>query len=256
MEQTTTATSLKEQYVNWLSKEIQVNQLKNHLEITSPFLDRFNDYLQVYVTISNSNQIHLTDDGYIIDNLKMSGIDIQTNKRKDLLENFLRMYGINCIDNKLSINTSSSDFPQKLLLLMQAMLKVDDMFMLSQSKVASLFNDDIKKFFTDKNIYYSENVCFIGKSGFYYSYDYLLQRTKNKPERLCKAINNPNIQSFRNNTFMWTDTKEKRNPDSQFIVLLNDNKPIASNVLDGFANYGIETILWSEKEKKIDLLTA
>lgn len=65
------------------------------------------------------------------------------------------------------------------------MLRVDDMFALSKSKVISFFLDDIQEFFEENNIFYSDNVQFSGISGFSHNYDFLLQRTKTKPERLC-----------------------------------------------------------------------
>ena len=76
---------IKEKYVNWLEDEISVNKIGQFLEITSPFLDRYNDYLQVYAKIENDNEILITDDSYTISNLKMSGIDINSAKRKQLL---------------------------------------------------------------------------------------------------------------------------------------------------------------------------
>ena len=80
---------LKEKYINWLEKEISVNQIGEYLEITSPFLDRYNDYLQVYAKLEKDDEIILTDDSYIINNLQMSGIDIKSTKRKQWLESFL-----------------------------------------------------------------------------------------------------------------------------------------------------------------------
>ena len=113
-----------------------------------------------------------------------------------------------------------------------------------------------QSFFDKNEIFYTENVNFLGKSGFFYSYEYLLQRTKEKPERLCKVINNPNKQNLQNTLFMWNDTKETRNKDAQLIVFLNDENKIDSGVIEGFKNYEVNTILWSEKEKSLDILTA
>lgn len=39
---------LKEKYIGWLEDEITVNKINEYIEVTSPFLDRYNDYLQVY----------------------------------------------------------------------------------------------------------------------------------------------------------------------------------------------------------------
>lgn len=256
MEELLDPVKLKEQYVKWLDDEISVKKIEEYLQITSPFLDRFNDYLQIYAKIDKNNEILLTDDSYIINNLQDSGIDITSPKRKQLLDNFLIKYGINLEDKSLSIISSIEEFPQKILFLMQAMINIDDMFMLSQNRVASLFLDDIKVFFDNHEIFYTENVNFLGKSGFFYSYEYLLQRTKEKPERLCKVINNPNKQNLQNTLFMWNDTKETRNNETQLIVFLNDENKIDSGVIEGFKNYEVNTILWSEKEKSLDILTA
>ena len=110
--------------------------------------------------------------------------------------------------------------------------------------------------FNQKEIFYSEDVSFIGKSGFVYSYDYLIQRTKEKPERLCKAINNPNRQNFQNTIFMWNDTKETRDKDSQLIVFLNDENKMDASVINGFKNYNVNTIPWTERENYLELLGA
>lgn len=249
-------TKLKEQYIKWLEDEITLNKINEYLEITSPFLDRYNDYLQVYAKMDNDNEILLTDDAYTLNNLKMAGVDINSPRRKQLLDNFLNKYKVQLDNDALTIKTGVENFPQKLLFLMQTMLNVDDMFMLSQNRVSSIFLDDIKEFLDSREIFYSENVNFVGKSGFFYYYDYLIQRTKNKPERLCKVINNPNKQNFQSTMFMWNDTKETRNEDSKLIVFLNDENKIDSSIIEGFKNYNVDTILWSEKDKKIDILSA
>lgn len=245
---------LKEKYISWIEDEITVNKIGEYLEVTSPFLDRYNDYLQVYARLEENNEIVLTDDSYIINNLQMSGIDINSSKRKQLLESFLKKYNVKLIGDSLVTKCGIEDFPQKLLFLMQAMLNVDDMFMLSQNKVASIFLEDVSNFLDNKDIFYSKNVSFFGKSGFLYSYDYLLQRTKESPERLCKVINNPNKQNFQNTIFMWHDTKVTREQNSQLIVFLNDEDKVDPNVISGFKNYEVNTILWSEREKGLPLL--
>ena len=247
---------VKEKYIKWLEQEISVNKIGEYLEITSPFLDRYNDYLQVYAKLEADDEIILTDDAYIINNLQMSGVDINSNKRKQVLESFLNKYNVKLEEDALVTKSGIEDFPQKILFLMQAMLNIDDIFMLSQNKVASIFLEDVTEFLDSRDIFYSKDVSFVGKSGFIYSYEYLLQRTKEKPERLCKVINNPNKQNFQNTIFMWNDTKETRDNDSQLIVFLNDENKIDATVIEGFKNYNVNTIPWSEREKHLELLRA
>ena len=103
-----------------------------------------------------------------------------------------------------------------------------------------------------------ENVQFKGKSGFSHNYDFALQRSKYNPERLCFAINNPTRVSMGNALFAWEDTRPERRKDSQLIIFLNDSNSIAKGIEDGFANYNVTTIRWSERTSKsnIKLLSA
>ena len=152
----------------------------------------------------------------------------------------------------------ANSFAQKKHLFIQAMLRIDDMFMISKSKVASFFLDDIQEFFDEKEIYYSDNVQFTGISGFAHNYDFLLQRSRTKPERLCQAVNNPNKSSMGNILFAWNDTKPARKNGSQLIVILNDQNNIAKGVEDAFLNYDAKVIKWSERDStnNLELLSA
>lgn len=39
-------------YTDWLNKSISFEKIGEYYEITTPYLDRFNDYLQIYVKAS------------------------------------------------------------------------------------------------------------------------------------------------------------------------------------------------------------
>ena len=103
---------VKEKYIKWLEQEISVNKIGEYLEITSPFLDRYNDYLQVYAKLEADDEIILTDDAYIINNLQMSGVDINSNKRKQVLESFLNKYNVKLEEDALVTKSGIEDFPQ------------------------------------------------------------------------------------------------------------------------------------------------
>ena len=118
--------------------------------------------------------------------------------------------------------------------------------------------DDIQDFFQEREIYCFANMQFVGKSGYAHNYDFAIQRTRNMPERLCLAINNPSRTSLSSTIFAWNDTRPARPQNSKLIVFLNDSNSISKNVEDAFRNYEIDTIRWSEREqaKNITLLTA
>ena len=64
--------SLLDQYWTWLRDRTSLREVGDWIEITTPYLDRHNDYLQIYAKRVNGGFI-LTDDGYILEDLEQSG---------------------------------------------------------------------------------------------------------------------------------------------------------------------------------------
>lgn len=242
---------LIDEYATWLKEEITFEKVGEYYEITTPYLDNANDYLQIYVK-QDGDELYFTDDSATIHNLKMSGFQFTPSRRKHL-QKILNQYGVKLNGDELIAKAPVNNFAQKKHLFIQAMLRIDDMFTISKSKVASLFLDDIQDFFDEKEIYYSDNVQFTGISGFSHNYDFLLQRSRTKPERLCQAVNNPNRSSMGNILFAWNDTKPARRKGSQLIVILNDQNNITKGVEDAFLNYDAKVIKWSERNSANNL---
>lgn len=243
-------------YANWLKNEITFSQIGEYYEINTPFLDNDNDYFQFYVK-QDGNELLFTDDGYTLHNLELTGFKL-TKARLQQLNYILNQYGVKLDDNELTIKASPKEFAQKKHAFTQCLIRVSDLYMTSRTKVNSYFLDDIQNFFLQHDIFCMENVQFKGKSGFSHNYDFAIQRSKHKPERLCLAINNPSKSAMGNALFAWEDTKPERKPDSQLVIFLNDSNSISKGIEDGFANYNVNTIRWSERQLKnnIDILSA
>lgn len=243
-------------YAEWLKSEISFKQIGEYYEINTPFLDTDNDYLQFYVK-QDGNELFFTDDGFTISSLEMTGFTLTSNRKKQLTL-VLNQYGVQLEKKELVLKTPANQFAQKKHAFTQCLIRVSDMYMTARTKVNSYFLDDIQTFFQQNDIFCMENVQFTGKSGFYHNYDFAIQRSKNKPERLCLAINNPSRTSMGNALFAWEDTKPSRKNDSQLVVFLNDSNAISKGIEDGFENYDVNTIRWSKRleHKNLDLLTA
>lgn len=166
----------------------------------------------------------------------------------------MAQFGISIEGDELVAKAPVHSFALKKHLFIQAILRIDDMFLASKSKVSSFFLDDIQNFFGEQEIFYSDNVQFSGVSGFAHNYDFLLQRSRTKPERLYQAVNTPNKSSMGNILFAWNDTKPARKQDSQLIVILNDQHNIARGIEEAFQNYDAKVIRWSEREKSENLV--
>lgn len=66
---------LIDSYATWLKEEITCEKVGEYYEITTPYLDNANDYLQIYVK-QEGNDIYFSDDGQIIRGLKMNGFSL------------------------------------------------------------------------------------------------------------------------------------------------------------------------------------
>ncbi len=247
---------LMDQYLAWLRDKTKLRQINDFVEITTPYLDRHNDYLQFYVKRSNGGFV-LTDDGYIIEDLKRSGCKLDTTKRQDLLQMTLNGFGIHLEDDALTVKATPDNFNLRKHSFVQAMLAVNDLFYLAVPMVASLFLEDVMAWFELYDIRYTPRVKFTGRSGYDHLFDFVIPKSRRAPERIVQTINRPSREQAQAVAFSWIDTKEVRPPDSRAFAFLNDSELMPSpSVVDALENYDVHAVLWSQREQIQDELTA
>lgn len=247
---------LMDGYRAWLKEKTALRQIKDWVEITTPYLDRHNDYLQIYAKKNNGGFV-LTDDGYILEDLKLSGCELESKKRKELLQLTLNGFGVKLEDNNLLVHVSSENFALKKHNLVQAMLAVNDLFYLAVPMVKSLFQEDITSWLDLNDVRYTPKVKFTGKSGFDHLYDFVIPASRKQPERILKAINRPGRDTAEIVAFSWIDTKEVRPLNSRAYTFINDTEHTPStSVLEALRNYDINPVLWSKREQVKEELAA
>ena len=97
-------------YHEWLRDKTTLREVDGESVITTPYLDRHNDALQLYVRAENGGYI-LTDDRYTIHDLEGSGYSLQTEKRRDLLRMTLNGFGVRLEDDALEVHATAENFP-------------------------------------------------------------------------------------------------------------------------------------------------
>lgn len=245
-------------YMDWFKKGISVHELKDgeHSVIHTPFLDFNNDKISIYASICNG-KICLSDDGQTLNNLDMYGLSF-TKKRNDLVNHILSQHKVIIVENKeLLKQVTKASFSEGLHSMITAMIDIGNLYLTSQEKVLSFFKDDVISYLDQKEIYYSLDVEFKGKSNFSHTYDLLFQKNAYNPERLCNIIDNPNKSKIANTLFSWEDTKDARkvkNPDAKLVVIMNDQNNFSENILDALEQYDVDTILWSSIDNKLQAL--
>lgn len=247
---------LLDAYYAWLRDRTVLRQLDSWVEITTPYLDRHNDYIQIYARRENSSFV-LTDDGYTIDDLEQSGCKLESQKRQDLLRMTLNGFGVHLEGKALQVHASPDNFALRKHNLVQAMLAVNDMFYLAVPMVASLFYEDVVAWLDVHDIRYTPKVKFTGKTGYDHLFDFVIPKSRRQPERIVQAINRPSRDTAQAVVLSWIDTKEVRPPDSRAYALLNDaEQPVSSAVIDALRSYDVRPVPWSQRDDVREELAA
>lgn len=248
---------LLDEYTAWLRDKTALKELStNTVEITTPYLDRHNDYIQIYAERENSGYI-LTDDGYTIDDLRLSGCNLDSNRRQDLLKMTLNGFGVKLEDHEIVVRATPQNFALRKHSLVQAILAVNDLFYLAAPTVAGLFLEDVTSWLDLREVRYSPKVKFTGKSGFDHLFHFLIPKSKSQPERILQAINRPDRDNAEALAFAWIDVRETRPDESQAFAILNDtDRPVSDPVIEALGSYDIRPILWSHREEMAKTLVA
>ncbi len=242
---------LLQQYTAWLKDKTSLRQLGDWVEITTPYLDRHNDYLQIYARRQNGGFV-LTDDGYILDDLASAGCLLESSKRKKLLEATLNGFGVRQNGAALEVHATADNFPRRKHDLVQAMLAVNDMFYLAVPVVASLFLEDVAAWLDLHDVRYTQKVKFTGKTGFDHLFDFVIPKSRTRPERVLQAVNRPNKDAAMKLVFEWEDTRDVRPVRSRAYAVLNDSeRPVPADFSDALRNYDITPVPWSAREQVV-----
>jgi hypothetical protein len=241
--------ALVAEYRSWLKDRTIVRSTHpDWVEITTPFIDRHNDSIQLYVRSDNGG-FRLTDDGHTLRDLEISGCLLNTPKRQSLLRTAIAGFAVEESDGILSVRTSRDNFSARKHALVQAILAVNDLFYTAGSTTRSLFKEDVAAWLDAAEIRYLPDVPFVGRSGYVHHFDFAIPRSRSAPERIVKAVNHPNKETAQTLIFSWLDSREERPSDSQALAVLNDrDRTIPTSVIDALAHYEIGTVLWTERE--------
>lgn len=251
---------LQKQYLKWYKSASTFKDINsNTVRIDVPFLDNFSDEIVMYAIANSDNTITLTDDGWTLDNLNSLGVTInKSSTRKRIFEQKTKVYGVEVNDDELCLNVPINKFGEGKNRLLQAMLAVNDMFMLSKNNTKSLFTEEISKIFEKNGIRATENVSFSGSSGMTFNFDFLISGYKKIPTRLIKTLSNPTNSMFAKGALVDIMQTRQLRPEANFYVFLNDYnstktsnnqkniKQIRPEITNIFKEENIKTVNFSE----------
>lgn len=261
------AEELSKNYLDWCSKNINFTEVSaNVVKIDVPFLDSFNDEIAIYaVNDPHTGSITLTDDGWTINNLESRGVYLKhSRKRQQLFKRQISNYGVVENDDALQITTTPDNFPISKHRLLQAMLFVDNMFMLSTKNTTNLFLEDLQNFFNEHNIRTTQGVSFVGNSGLTHKFEFSISGfpPKRIPTRLIKTLTaSSNSQVIAQSILTdITQTRPVQNGLTEYYVFINDVRDDSSHVkvspqiLSLFEQNNIKAVKYSDRDSVVEEL--
>ncbi len=250
--------TLLDDYQAWLRDQTALREVGDYVEITTPYLDRHNDCLQIYASREDGSWV-LSDDGFTISDLEMSGCALETPKRRALLDVTLAGFGVKREQDgdALTVRASQGNFALQKHNLVQAMLAVNDLFYLATPNVANVFLEDVAAWLDASAVRYTPQVKLSGESGYDHLFEFVIPKSSAQPERLVQTINNPSRQTATSAAFACVDTRKIRPDDSRMYAILNDAaSDVPGVVIDTLAHYDVRPIKWSERDEAAPELAA
>jgi len=242
-------------YLTWLKEELHVEEAGDSCVIATPFLDRHNDEIEIYVE-KRGEGIWLTDDGYTLSDLAHTGVHLDTDKRQMHLRSILQGFGVRSLGNEIFVETTERDFPQRKHNLVQAILAVNDMFVMGEESVLQLFKEDVESFLRSRGVAIFRDFKLSGRSGFDHKFDIGLPATGTKPEGVLQAVNRLTKDRATSIAFMVADVELERGKGSIVpYAFINDDEEVPnSEHISALRAYGIRPLKWSERENAVGVL--
>ena len=249
------AQNLVKKYYDWLHENTEVSSSVNSewSVITTPFVGIFNDFVEIFIKIKDDN-VFLSDDGCTINNLNQTGVDISKSpNRKKIFDNILANFGVKEIEGELQAECSVKNFPQKKHSFLEALIGLNDMFVLSKPNVSSVFKEDVEEYLENIGVLFTKELKISGASGIDFTFDFLIPGKRN--EKIARAINQINTTTLTTFLYAWDDVhqirEEKTKRKISAIAIINDvKKSIKPEYLEAIRIKKADYILWSERDSE------
>lgn len=114
------------EYLDWFRDEINYHKLDNEVQITLPYLDYNNDYIQIYLKHFQKDIFLLSDNGITVNNLLINGYDLMEKKYEDLLKTALNMASIDFEKKVFLIKSTYNDLPSSMHFLIQTIFLINN----------------------------------------------------------------------------------------------------------------------------------
>lgn len=242
------------QYFDWLKESSSEEELPNGWSVLSvPFLDRHNDYLQIFAAKDNGS-ITLSDDGEIKRDLKHSGVRL-SGRRREIAEDALKRLGFDpslVEGDELTIQANETDFAENLHHLFLAMLSLDSLGNMTKAAPAETFHENVKGWLDQNRIAAEPDFVVKGRTELQHVFDFYLPPTEKREKSLIlHTLPVPDRLHVGEFIFKVNDTRAELASADSVIAMVNDRgtTSITKELYMALQKSGIRPCRWSRRDE-------
>lgn len=257
-----TSKGLIKSYLRWFEESCSEEEIDDSLsELTLPYLDQHNDFLQLYVH-RNTEDVTITDDGYVFRELSQCGCDLtrkSKNKRREMAEVILRSQGINptAIDDKqILVRASEAEVPAKIHAAFMSMLGLSGLASVSPSNVETIFKEDVSTWMTSHKVPFEPEIVLEGKSKNEFNFDFMIPGRGVSPTKIVQTFDRPDSVHIESHIYRSIDVREVATEPLQFVAILSPNTRSNKKALRNLMAHNIDPWEWKNRDQLLTRLMA
>ena len=170
-------------------QSLSVREFENRVEITTPCLDRHNDYIQVWVN-RDLSEYYISDGGYTLIDLSASGCDIKCPSRVERIDTIARRLDVQLDGQSLEVRTDKRHCSVRMHQLIQAMLVIGNLFYSDSNVDNEPFELSVRIWLDSLSVQYESPVTYTGKSGFDHRFHVVISDASSRAKQVVVAVGN------------------------------------------------------------------
>jgi hypothetical protein len=139
---------MKEQLCRAFCDEITVRDVPSGLAVSTAFAFPDGDRIGFYVKRGEDGAYELQDSGLVYPTLEASGLDLKNKTRAEALSSLQQEYGVTIDESEREFRLSGiqeEDLPGAAMRFVSFLLRVGDLLLLAEDRVASTFRHDVER---------------------------------------------------------------------------------------------------------------
>lgn len=187
----------------------------------------------------------------------MCGCRREVEEAQAFIQQIAESLGVSIKNGEITAEATEADIACKQHMMIQAMLKISDMFLTSSSRVKSLFFEEVDSFFSQYDIRNTPSIMMMGQSGLSHRFDFVIPASKKMPERIVTTLNAPSKQNVQAAIFAWNRCHENA-LDAQPGLHHPERREKSGEpeIVAAIKSYELVAVPWREREAYIPELAS